>query len=45
MVHSECVVVVIRISKAVLFKCGIKNCTLGALQMKMAATCGIQKFR
>jgi len=22
-----------------------KNCTLGALQMKMSATCGIQKFR
>ena len=32
-------------SKAVLFKCWIKNCTLGALQMKMTATCGIQKFR
>jgi len=23
----------------------IKNCTLGALQMKMTANCGIQKFR
>jgi len=32
-------------SKAVLFTCWIKNCTLGALQMKMTATCGIQKFR
>ena len=32
-------------SKAVLFNCGIKHCTLGALQMKMTATCGIQKFR
>ena len=32
-------------SKAVLFNCWIKNCTLGALQMKVTATCGIQKFR
>ena len=32
-------------SRAVLFNCWIKNCTLGALQMKMTATCGIQKFR
>jgi len=32
-------------SKAVLFNCWIKNCTLGALQMKMTATCGIQRFR
>jgi len=27
------------------FNCWIKNCTLGALQLKMTATCGIQKFR
>ena len=40
MVHSGCVVF-----KFHVFNCWIKNCTLGALQMKMTATCGIQKFR
>jgi len=40
MVHSGCVVFMIHV-----FNCWIKNYTLDALQMKMTATCGIQKFR
>ena len=39
MEHCGCVVFKIHVSHI------IKNCTLGALQMKMAAICGIQKFR
>ena len=39
MEHCGCVVFKIHVSH------WIKNCTLGALQMKMTATCGIQKFR